>query len=100
MRWSVRPKGAASLLAPVINWIGGGQEQVIWASMKRYPARQHYDPQPSYGGWLQPGPWAGRHVVIPLNIAGGRLAYAISGQRRRKARAAAKGTNALAAMAV
>ena len=20
----------------VINWIGGGQEQVIWASMKRY----------------------------------------------------------------
>jgi hypothetical protein len=34
MRWSVRPKGAASLLAPVINWIGG-QEQVIWASMKR-----------------------------------------------------------------
>ena len=26
----------ASLLAPVINWRGGGREQVIWASMKRY----------------------------------------------------------------
>ena len=38
------------------------------------PARQHYDPQSSYGGWLQPGPWAGYHVVIPLDIAGGRLA--------------------------
>jgi len=39
--WSVRPKEAASLLAPVINWIGGGQEQVVWASMKRYlEARQ------------------------------------------------------------
>jgi hypothetical protein len=32
MRWSwtVRPKGAARMLAPVISWIGRRQEQAIW----------------------------------------------------------------------
>ena len=31
----------AILLAPVINWIGDGQDQEVWASMKRYlEARQ------------------------------------------------------------
>lgn len=34
--WSVRPKGAARLLAPVITWIGRRQEQAIWTGMKRY----------------------------------------------------------------
>jgi hypothetical protein len=34
--WSVRPKGAARLLASVITWIGRRQEQTIWAGMKRY----------------------------------------------------------------
>ena len=76
------------------------EEGVVTADAVMDPARQHYDPQLSYGGWLQPGPWVGRHVVIPLDIAGGRLAYAISRQRRRKARAAAKGTNDPAATAV
>ena len=38
MRWSwtVRPRGAARVLALVISWIGRRQEQAIWASMKRY----------------------------------------------------------------
>lgn len=37
MRWSeqVRLKGAVKLLAPVITWLGGRQEQAIWAGMKR-----------------------------------------------------------------
>lgn len=34
--WSVHPKGAARLLAPVITWIGRRQEQAVWAGMKRY----------------------------------------------------------------
>jgi hypothetical protein len=76
------------------------EEGVLTCRAVMDPARQHYDPQSSYGGWLQPGPWAGCHVVNPLDIAGGRLGYAISRQRRRMARAAAKGTNAPAAMAV
>lgn len=38
MRWSwtVRPKGAARLAAPVIAWIGRRQEKAIWTNMKRY----------------------------------------------------------------
>jgi len=38
MRWSwnVRPRGAARLLTPVINWLGRRQEQAVWTSMKRY----------------------------------------------------------------
>jgi len=76
------------------------EEGVLTAEAVMDPARQHYDAQPSYDGWLQPGPWAGRHIIIPLDITGGRLAYAISRERRRKARAAAEGTNDLAAMAV
>jgi uncharacterized protein YndB with AHSA1/START domain len=37
MRWSglVQPKGALRLLAPVVGWLGGRQEQRIWQSMKR-----------------------------------------------------------------
>jgi N-carbamoylputrescine amidase len=52
------------------------------------PDRRHYDPQPGHGGWLQPGPWAERHVIIPFDIAGGKLSYALSRQRRRKAQTA------------
>lgn len=38
MRWSwtVRPRGAARMLASVISWIGRRQEQAIWENMKRY----------------------------------------------------------------
>ncbi|HEX2322094.1 MAG TPA: SRPBCC family protein [Streptosporangiaceae bacterium] len=38
MRWSgrVRPKGAVSLLGPVITWMGRRQEQRIWTSLKRH----------------------------------------------------------------
>jgi uncharacterized protein YndB with AHSA1/START domain len=37
MQWSgrVRPKGALRLLAPVVGWVGGRQEQRIWQCMKR-----------------------------------------------------------------
>ena len=37
MRWSgsVRPQGLLRLLAPVVGWIGGRQEQRIWGSMKQ-----------------------------------------------------------------
>jgi N-carbamoylputrescine amidase len=78
----------------------GDHEGVLTADVAMDPARKHYDPQPSFGGWLQPGPWAGRHVIIPLDIAVGRLSYTISRQRRRKARAAAELTNDPASMTV
>lgn len=67
----------------------GDTEGVLTRDVTLDPARKHYDPQPGHGGWLQPGRWAKRHVIIPLDIAGGKLSYAASRQRRRKARAAA-----------
>ena len=51
------------------------------------PDRRHYQPQPSFGGWLQPGSVVARKVVIPLGIASGTLSYSLSRDRRRKARA-------------
>jgi len=38
MRWSgqVRPKGAFTLLGPVITWMGIRQEKRIWASLKEH----------------------------------------------------------------
>jgi hypothetical protein len=65
---------------------------VLTADVLMDAARKHYDAQPSFSGWLQPGPRAGRHIIIPLDIAGGRLSYAIGRQRRRKARAATERT--------
>jgi predicted amidohydrolase len=78
----------------------GEDEGVLTADALMDPARKHYDAQPSFGGWLQPGPWAGRHVIIPPDIAGGRLSYTISRQRRRKARATTERTNDPAGMTV
>ena len=78
----------------------GEDEGVLIADVLMDPARKHYDAQPSFGGWLQPGPRAGRHVIIPLDIAAGRLSYTISRQRRPKARAAAQRTNDPAGMTV
>ena len=78
----------------------GEDEGVITADAVLDPARKHHDAPPSFGGCLQPGPWAGRHIIIPLDIAAGRLSCTISRQRRRKARAAAERTNDLAGMAV
>jgi hypothetical protein len=76
------------------------EEGVLTAEVVLDPARKHYEAQPSFGGWLQPGPWAGRDIIIPLDIASGRLSYTISRERRRKARAAAERTNDPAAMAI
>ena len=75
-------------------------EGVLTAEAVMDPARKHYEAQPSFGGWLQPGSWAARHLIIRLDIAAGRLSYTISRERRRKARAAAERTKDPAAMAV
>ena len=76
------------------------EEGVLTAEAVMDPARKHYGAQPSFGGWLQHGSWAARHLIIPLDIAVGRLSYTISRERRRKARAAAERANDMAAMAV
>jgi len=63
------------------------QEGVLVAGAVMDPGRKHYQPQPSYGGWLQPGPALARKVIIPLGIASGTLSYSLSRQRRRNAQA-------------
>ena len=62
------------------------EEGVLTADAVMDPARKDYDAQPSCGGWLQPGPWAGRHIIIPLDIAAGLLLTrsAASGGARRE----------------
>ena len=63
------------------------QEGVLVAAAVMDPDRRHYQPQPSFGGWLQPGPALARKLVIPLGIASGTLSYSLSRDRRRKAQA-------------
>ena len=39
----------------------GEDEGMITADAVLDPARKHHDAPPSFGGWLQPGPWAEHH---------------------------------------
>jgi predicted amidohydrolase len=66
-------------------------EGVVVATTTMDPSRMHYQPQPSYGGWLQPGPALARKVIIPLDITVGRLSYSLSHQRKQKAHATGAG---------
>ena len=63
------------------------QEGVLVGGAVMDPGRRHYQPPPSFGGWLQPGPALARKVIIPLGIASGTLSYSVSRERRRKAQA-------------
>ena len=63
------------------------QEGVLVAGAVMDPDRRRYQPQPSYGGWLQPGPALARKLIIPLGVATGTVSYSLSRDRRRKARA-------------
>jgi N-carbamoylputrescine amidase len=65
------------------------EEGALTAEAVMNPARMHFDAPPSFSGWLQPGAWADRHVIIPADIAAGRLSYATSRSRWRKASEAA-----------
>jgi hypothetical protein len=63
-------------------------EGVLTATVSTDPSRKHYQPPQDYHGWLQPGSAITRRIIIPLDIAAGRLSYSLSHQRRRQARAA------------
>jgi N-carbamoylputrescine amidase len=75
-------------------------EGALVAAAVMDPDRKHYQPQPSFGGWLQPGPVLVRKVIIPLDIATEQARYKLSRERRRKARASlARTTQATSARA-
>jgi N-carbamoylputrescine amidase len=63
------------------------QEGAVVAAAVMDPGRKHYQPQPRYSGWLQPGPALARKVIIPLGITSGTLSYLLSRERRHKAQA-------------
>jgi N-carbamoylputrescine amidase len=61
------------------------QEGVLVGSASLNAARKHYEPQPSYDGWLQRGAAPARKVFIPLDIRMGKRSYTRSAERKRKA---------------
>jgi N-carbamoylputrescine amidase len=63
------------------------EEGTLVAATVMDPARKRYQPQPSHGGWLQPGPVLARKVIIPLDTVTARISYSLSRERRRKAKA-------------
>jgi Carbon-nitrogen hydrolase len=63
------------------------QEGTLVAATVMDPARKRYQPQPSHGGWLQPGPVIARKVIIPLDTLTAGISYSLSRERRRKAQA-------------
>lgn len=67
----------------------GDDEGAVAGAATLDPGRKHNQQPPEFGGWLQPGPWLERKVIIPIDIATGRLRYAASRKRPRKAQTSA-----------
>jgi N-carbamoylputrescine amidase len=65
------------------------EEGVLTADAVLDPLRRRYEEPAGFGGWLQPGAWGARHLIIPTDIAIGTLSYATSRRRRRAAQIAA-----------
>lgn len=89
-----RLRGQSRIVGPDGSVLGqlDDDEGVLTARAVMGPAREDFDAPPSFGGWLQPGPWAARHLIIPVDIAVGRLSYVASRHRRRMARLAVAAT--------
>lgn len=64
------------------------KEGVLVAEVTLDRARKRKGEAPNYGGWLHPGAKLTRKVIIPVDVALGRATYALSLQRRRRARSA------------
>nr|WP_269446012.1 carbon-nitrogen hydrolase family protein [Methanocella paludicola] len=63
----------------------GHDEGIIVADVTMDPARKHKAEIPDYGGWLHPGAFPMRKIVMPLEIYRGKISYKLSGERKRKA---------------
>lgn len=69
----------------VLGELGGG-EGVLVAEVTLDPARKIRVEPEDYDGWLLPGAAVVRKTIIPLDLGLGKLRYALSVERRRKAR--------------
>jgi N-carbamoylputrescine amidase len=64
-------------------------EDALVASATAAAATRPFQEPANYGRYLQPGSALMRNVILPIDIAHGRLSYELSRDRRRKARAQA-----------
>jgi N-carbamoylputrescine amidase len=64
----------------------GQEEGIIVADVTLDPTRKHYSPPKTYDGWLHPGAPLMRKVILPAGIAGAKISYALSVERKRRAR--------------
>lgn len=63
------------------------EEGVIIADIKLDPSQKLKREVPDYGGWVHPGEFLIRKVILPIDICRGKLGYRISAERKRKAAA-------------
>jgi hypothetical protein len=59
-------------------------EGIVVAAAVMDPRRKRYDPQPSFGRWLQPARALVRKAIIPLHTATAGAFYPLSPERRRQ----------------
>ncbi|TVQ28036.1 MAG: carbon-nitrogen hydrolase family protein [Spirochaetaceae bacterium] len=64
----------------------GEEEGLIVGNITLDPSRKTFRTPPDHGGWLHRGSWMTRNVLMPVDLAVGRLSYAVSRKRRRAAR--------------
>ncbi len=65
----------------------GEAEGLLVANVTLNPARKPYHAPPDCDGWLHPGSKITRRVILPIDLVLARAFYALSRQRRRRAKA-------------
>lgn len=68
----------------------GHEEGVIVADATLDPARKHAAAIPDYGGWIHPGAFPMRKIVMPIEIWWGKQSYRLSSERKMRALAISK----------
>jgi N-carbamoylputrescine amidase len=82
-----RLRGQSRLVNPdgsVLAQLDETEDALVATATSAAPDKPFQEP-PSYGRYLQPGSPLVRDVILPIDIAHGRLSYELSRDRRRKA---------------
>jgi N-carbamoylputrescine amidase len=72
----------------VLAQLGEAEDALVATAITATANRPFHEP-PTYGRYLQPGSALVRNVILPIDIAHGRLSYELSRDRRRKTHAQA-----------
>ena len=64
---------------------GGMEEDVVVGTVVLDPSRKKWAAPKTYGGWLHPGSFIFRRLILPIGIASSKIKYATSRERKRKA---------------